>query len=153
MMEERRKHWNRKGLQFRNAFFAVLIIGMVVTAFGIIINEWNTYYQSGLSYNLGGLDRSSEISTTIEGYQTKVSPSSPDIGNDYQSNTLQAVYGVITNLMTPFSVVFGDNGMIDAIASMVGLPDYVTKTIVTMMVLAVVFAVIAIVFRLWKTTT
>lgn len=148
-----KKYMNRKGLQFRNAFFAVLIIGMAVTAFGIIINEWNIYYGSGLTYNLGGLDRSGEISTTIEGYQTKVAPSSPDIGNDYQSNILQSVYGVITNLMAPFSVVFGDNGMLDAIASMVGLPDYVTKTIVTMMILSVVFAVVAIIFRLWKTTT
>ena len=148
-----KSRWNRKGLQFRNAFFALLVIGMVVTAFGVIINEWNTYYQAGLTYNLGSLDRSSEVSTTVEGYQTKVSPTSPEIGSDYQSNTLVASYGVITNLMTPFSVVFGDNGMLDAIASLVGLPDYIVKTIVTMMILAVVFALVAIIFRLWRTTT
>ena len=147
------KLWNKKGLQFRNAFFAVLILGIVVTAVGIIISNWNSHYNSGITYNLGQFDQSDSVSSTVEGYESTISPKTPDVGNDYQSNTLQATYGVITNLISPFAIVFGQNGMLDSAAQIVGIPDYIIKPIITMMILAIVFAIIAIVFRTFRTTT
>lgn len=147
------KKWNKKGLQFRNAFFAVIIVGMVVTAFGIIISEWNTHYNSGLAYDLGQFDGSSGITRTVDGYEAKLTPTSPDQGNDYQSNTLQAAYGIITNIIAPFKPVFGQNGMLDAVTDMFGLPDFVRITIVTLMILAIIFALLALIFRANRTTT
>lgn len=144
---------NKQGLQFRNAFFALIVIGMVVTAFGVIISEWNTKYEAGLTYNLGNFDQSSQISSTVEGYEGTIAPKTPDVGNDFQSNTLQAGYGIITNLLSPFRVVFGQNGMLDAIAQLAGIPDYVIRPIVTMMILAIIFAIVAIIFRQFRTTT
>ena len=148
-----RKSWNRKGLQFRNSFFAIIIIGMVVVAFGTIIGEWNTYYNAGLTYDLGSFDRGSEVSKTVAGYEAAVTPKSPETGLDFQSNTLQAVYGVITNLISPFRIVFGQGGMLDSIATLVHIPSEYIRPIVTMMILAIVFAVLAIIFRSFRTTT
>lgn len=153
MKKIHKNQWNKKGLQFRNAFFAILVLGMVVTAIGIVIANWNTYYGSGITYNLGQFDQSASVSSTVEGYQEVLSPKTPDIGNNFESNTAQAVYGVISNLMSPFTIVFGQNGMIDSASQIIGIPDYITRTIITMMILAIVFAIVAIVFRTFRTTT
>ena len=147
------KRMNKRGLQFRNAFFAVIVLGIVVTAVGILIGNWNAHYESGISYNLGQFNQGDSVSSTVEGYESTINPKTPDVGSDYQSNTLQSTYGIITNLISPFAIVFGQNGMLDAAAQIVGIPDYIIKPIVTMMILAIVFAVIAIVFRTFRTTT
>lgn len=147
-----KKIYNNKGLQFRNAFFAVIVLGMVVTAFGIIINDWNTHYDADLDYNLGNFNQNDGISDNIGEYEDKIVPSSPQTGTNFEDNTYQSVFGIITNLLTPFRVVFGQNGMIDAATEMLGLPDYVRQGIITMMIISIVFAIIAIVFRKWGTT-
>lgn len=147
------KKWNKKGLQFRNAFFALLIIGLVATSIGIIISNWNTYYGSGITYSLGSFDQNDAIYSTVEGYQGVLAPKTPDVGNNFESNTLQSVYGVISNLMSPFTIVFGNNGMIDSASEILPIPDYIKNTIKVMMILSIVFAIVAIIFRTFKTTT
>jgi hypothetical protein len=147
------KRMNKKGLQFRNAFFSIIIIGMVVYAITAILGGWNEHYDAGLSVDLSSFNKGSEVSATVEGYEGKVSPEDPNTNTDFQSNTLQAVYGIITNLVAPFRVVFGQDGMLDSIASMANIPDAYITPIMTMMILSIVFAIVAIIFKTWRTTT
>lgn len=143
---------NKKGLQFRNAFFAIIILGLVVTSLGIIVSGWSSYYQSGITWNFQEYDKSSEISETVGGYQGVISPKSPETGMDYESNILQSVYGVVNNLMFPFSFVFGESGLIHSAASLFGIPNYIILAIISMMVISIIFAIVAIMFKQFKNT-
>lgn len=143
---------NKKGLQFRNAFFAVIVLGVIVVSVGIIIGDWSTYYDSGINYNLGGFDQSSSVYDTTGIYVNSTNPNSPDIGTDYQSNIYQSAYGIVTNLISPFAMVFGENGMLYSIATLFNIPNYIIIAIVTMMMIALVFAFISIIFKQFKNT-
>lgn len=144
--------FNKKGLQFRNAFFAIIVLGVIVVSTGIIISNWNSYYSSGITWNLGGLDQSTAVYNTANTYASSSNPKSPEAGSDYQSNIYQSAYGIITNLVSPFAMVFGENGMLYSIASTFGIPSYIIIAIVTMMVIALVFAFISIIFKQFKNT-
>lgn len=143
---------NKKGLQFRNAFFAIIILGMVVVATGITISDWSSYYNSNITWNLGSFDKSDTVYQTTGIYLNSTNPKSPDIGSDYQSNIYQAAYGIITNLISPFAMVFGENGMLYSIATLFNIPNYIIIAIVSMMLLALVFAFISIIFKQFKNT-
>ena len=152
-MKKLRKHGkklkkDKRGLQFKNAFFAVIAIGLIVTAIGVIIGEWNTQYNSGLSYDLDEYNKNSEMAGTAEGYENSLSPDSPDSGQTFESTSTFSSYGIIGNILQPFRIIFGDNGLIDSVTERFGIPDYVRYAIVTMMIFAFLFALIAIVFRL-----
>ncbi len=143
---------NNKGLQFRNAFFAIIILGVVVTSMGIIIATWSDYYGSGISWNLGDFDQSGSVYSTAGTYINSTNPKTSEIGTDYQSNIYQSAYGIITNLISPFAMVFGQNGMLYSISTMFGIPNYIIIAIVSMMIIALVFAFIAIIFKQFKNT-
>jgi len=135
-------------LQLKSAFFALIVVGIVVTAVGVIINGWNETYNSGLVSDLGDYDQMSSVSAEAGTQQGKLSPNDPDPGTDAESSTFRGVYGVISNIYAPFRVVFGNNGMIDSVTERFGLPDYLRQGIVTMIVIAFTFTLVAIIFRL-----
>lgn len=143
---------DKKGLQFRNAFFAIIILGVIVVAMGNIIAEWSYFYDSGITWNLGGFDQSSGVYDTVGIYLNSTNPDSPEIGSDYQSNIYQAAYGIITNLISPFAMVFGENGMLYSIATLFHIPNYIIIAIVSMMLIALIFAFISIIFKDSKST-
>ena len=138
---------NKKGLQFRNAFFAIIILGVVVTSIGIIIANWNSYYNSGINWDLGSFDQSSAVYSQTGTYINSTTSKDPTVGEDYQSNIYKAAYGIITNLVSPFAMVFGQNGMLYSISTMFGVPSYIIAAIISMMIIALVFAFISIIFK------
>lgn len=147
------KHGNKlrkdkRGLQFKNAFFAILLIGVMITAIGVIISGWNTPYNSGLTYDLDEYNKNTQIGGTAEGYENSLSPDSPDSGQTFESTSTFSSYGIIGNILQPFRIVFGDNGLVDSVTERFGIPDYIRYAVVTMMIFAFLFALIAIVFRL-----
>lgn len=142
---------NKKGLQFRNAFFALIVLGVVVTSMGIIIATWSDYYGTGIGWNLGSFDQSGSVYDTTGDYTNSLNNQTSGSA-DYQSNIYQASYGIITNLISPFAMVFGQNGMLYSIGTMFGIPSYIIIAIVSMIIIALVFAFIAIIFKQFKNT-
>ena len=47
----------------------------------------------------------------------------------------------------PFRVVFGEDGWIDNLTDRWGMPDYVRQFLVTIMIISITMAIIAIFFR------
>ena len=143
---------NKKGLQLKSAFFAIIAIALVITSIGLWINEWNTTYSSGLVYDLDEYSELDEISGVAGSQQSDVAVKSTNTGEDFEGTSIRGVYGILTNIYAPFRIVFGDNGMLDNLTERFGFPDYVRQGLVTMMIIAITFTLVAILFRLGRTT-
>jgi len=141
---------NKKGLIFKDAFFAIIIASMAIIAAGVWIGEWNTTYNSGLTYDLNAYNKLNDISNDASSQQGNISVKSSFASTDtnFEGTSLRGVFGVLNNIFTPFRVVFGDGGLIDSVTERWGLPDYVRQGFVTMIIIAITFALVAIFFRI-----
>ena len=138
-------------MQFKNAFFAIIVFGLMIVAAGVWLIEQNQNYGSGISSDLGELDKFSETYESAESQKGRINPQSGEASSDFETETFRGGYGIITNIFSDLRLVFGDDGMIDSVAERYGLPDYVTGRIIALMVFAITFAIIAIIFRLGRT--
>jgi len=139
-------------IELKSAFFAIIAVSMIIIAVGVIIESWNTDYGSGLTSDLGSFNTLTNVSDTASSQQGNINPQSGEASSDFETETFRGAYGIITNIFAPFRIVFGDGGMIDSVTERLGLPDYVRQGIVTMMVFALVFTIVAIVFRLGRSS-
>lgn len=125
---------------------------MIIIAAGVIITEQATRYESTAVSNLGELNRIDTISEKAESWTGNINPQSGEASSDYESETYRGGYGIITSIFSPLRVVFGEDGIVHSIAGRYGIPDYVTKSIVTMFSIAIIFGIVAIIFRLGRTS-
>ena len=144
---------DRRGLQFKSSFFALIVVSMVIISTGVIISSWNIIYNSGLTYDLGEYDKLNSVTSQVSDQESRLNPESPETGTDFESSTFRAAFGIVKNILTPFRVVFGDGGMLDSVTSRFGLPDYIRQGIVLMIIVAFIFAIVAIIFRIPGGTT
>ncbi len=142
---------NKKGLVFKNAFFAIIIVSASIIATGVWIGDWNTNYNSGLTYDLQDYNKLDSMSQTAQAQKGNMSvKSSFDAGQgatNFEGTSLRGVFGILNNIFNPFRVVFGDGGMIDSVTERWGLPDYIGEIILTLMIFSIIYALIAIFFR------
>jgi len=139
---------NKKGLQFKSAFFSVIVLSMAIIAVGIIVDDWNTTYDAGLTPDLDDYDKLDEVSGTAKSQKEGITVKSSNTGEQFEDTSIRGVFGILNNIYAPFRVVFGDGGMIDSVTERFGLPDYIRQGIVTMIIMAITFALVAIFFRL-----
>jgi len=140
---------DKRGLEFKLAFFAIVAVSMVIIATGAWIGEWNEDYSAGLTYDLGeDFDRLDTLSGEASKQQGNITVRTSSQGEDFEGTSIRAGFGILQNMYAPFRVVFGEGGMLDALTDRFGLPDYVRQGIVTMMIMAITFAIVAIIFRL-----
>ena len=141
---------NKKGLQFKSAFFSIIAVSLIIIAVGIVVGDWNTTYDSGLTYDLNDLNKLDEVSTEAQTQKEGVTVKSSNTGEQFEDTSIRGVFGILNNIYEPFRVVFGDNGMLDSVTEKFGLPDYIRQAIVTMIIMAITFALVAIFFRLTR---
>lgn len=138
---------NKKGLSIKAGMFALIAMSMMVLAVGYWIDDWNTKYDSGLTYDLEDYSKLDDLSSYASSSKGNISvKSSFDEGN-FEGTSLRGAFGVINNIFTPFQLVFGDGGLLDSIEDRWGIPNYITIGFATMMVLAIIFALIKLFFR------
>jgi hypothetical protein len=142
---------NKRGLQLQNAFYALIVFSVIMISIGIVINSSSSYYNSGVTSDLGSLNRLNEVSGEVNTQTTKLSPTDPDPGQDAESNTFRGVYGIISNIYSPFKQVFGQDGIIDELSFRFGIPDYVRIMLISMILIAFTMALVGIIFRLGRT--
>ena len=141
---------NKKGLSLKAGLFAIIAFSMAIIATGVWIDSWATSYDSGLTSDFDDYDKLDTLSSDAEKYRGNLSVSSSSEGQDFEGTTIRAAFGILNTIFRPFQVVFGNNGMLDSLTERFGLPDYIRQGIVTMMVLAIVFALITIFFGRFK---
>jgi hypothetical protein len=139
---------DKRGLEIKSAFFAVVIVSIAVIAVGILLDEWGGIYNPPFNQDLQEYDRLDEMSAEASQQQGNISVKSATQGEEFEGTSIRAVFGILNNIYAPFKIVFGNNGMIDSITERFGLPDWVRQGIVTLMVIAITMALVAIFFRL-----
>jgi len=139
---------DKRGLELKLALYAVAVVSMMVIATGVMIDDWNTKYTSGLTYDLEtDYDKLSEFSIVARAQKGNISvKSSAQSASDFEGTSIRAAFGILNTIYTPFKVVFGNGGMIDSVTERFGMPDYIRQGIVTMMFFAFTFALITIFF-------
>ena len=143
---------NKKGLQFKDAFFSIIGFSLIIIAVGLIITNWSDAYGSGVSSDLGEYNKLSDLSETATGQKGVLSPNDPDPSQDAEANTFKGVYGIITGTFSSFDLVFGSDGMLQSVKDRFHIPNYIIQAIITFMLFSITFAIIAIVFRLSRST-
>jgi len=139
---------DKRGLVFKNAFFAILVASAAVIAIGLWVDEWNTDYDAGLTYDLDDFDKLDEVSGEAVGQEGNVSVQSSFRGSeDFEGTSLRGVFRVLNDLYRPFRVVFGEDGMIDTLEDRWGMPEFISQVLLAMMIMAITWAIIAIFFR------
>jgi len=142
---------NKRAMQFQAAFFSIIAVSVAVIAAGVILADWNITYGSGIAQDLGGFNKLDDISGTAQSQKTGVTVKSSNADVNFEDSSIRGVYGVISNIYEPFRIVFGDNGMLDSVTERLGLPDYIRQALVTLMIMAITFALVKIIFRLSRT--
>lgn len=141
---------DKRGLEFKSAFFGLIMMSMSLIAIGVWIGDWNSKYNSGLTYDLESYSKLNELSDYASTSKSNISVrSSFETGasGDFEGTSLRGAFGIVNNIFTPFNVVFGDGGLLDSIQTRWGIPNYIMIGIISMMVLAILFALIALFFR------
>lgn len=139
---------NKKGMEFKSGLFAIVAVSIIVIAFGTIITEQTSVYGSGATSGLSSYDQLDNISETSGNYRSKISPNDEDPSSDAESNTFRGVYGIMANIFQTFDIVLGDDGMLDDLTVQFGLPSYVRQGVITFIMIAITFSLIAVIFRL-----
>jgi len=139
---------DKRGLEFRSAFFTVVVMSMVIIAAQVILNGWEDSYDSSIQTDLSNYDKLDEVSTEASSQQGKVTIKSSNTGEEFEGTSIRGVFGILNNIYAPFRVVFGDGGMIDSITERFGIPDYIRQGIITLMIFSITFALVAVLFRL-----
>lgn len=147
---------NKKGLEFKSLFFSIVALSVVIIAVGVWVDDWNTIYDSGLSAGdvdtFGEYDYLDKMSGEASRTEGNISVKSSTQGEDFEGTTLRAVYGFLNNVFKPIRVIFGNNGMIDSVTDRFGIPDYWRQAGVTFIVFAIFFSLIAVLFRLTRSS-
>lgn len=141
---------NKKGLEFRGAIFSIILFSTIIIAFGVIVTDSSTKYPTGETYDLGELNKLDQVSSDANVQKGRISANDPDPGTDAEANTFRGVYGVLTNIYSSLSLVFGEGGMLGNLADRFGVPTYVIQMLITLMIVGITFALIAVIFRLGR---
>lgn len=141
---------NNKGASLKNLFFSVIIVSMVVLAIGTIVGEWSIKYNSGLTYDLGEYSDLDTFSSEAQTQKRGVTPADVDPGTgDFEGELLGGGYGILGRIFLPFTSVWN---MMESVENRFGLPSYVGEGVLTLMVFSIIATLVAILFRLARTS-
>lgn len=138
---------NKKGLEFKSAMFAIVAVGLVIGAVTVSIDEWDQAYTSNLPNDLSEFDKSTTIAGNATGYEEGITPQSSGTAEFTESRTFTGVFGILTTIFDPLGLISDKGGLLDVAGERFKIPTYIIFSISTFMVLAIVFALVAIIFR------
>lgn len=138
-------------MEFKSTIWAVVIFSMIIIAVGVIVDERGTQYSSNVTSDLGGdFNKLDAVATDTETQQGSINPQSGEASSSYEDETFRGGYGIITNIFSPLRVVFGSEGILQSAAERWGIPNYILQGFITMFIVAIIFGIVAIVFRLGR---
>ncbi len=138
---------NKRGLSITRSLQAIVAIGIVIAAVGVILAGWEGTYGIDVPYDLEDFNKISQLSGEAELQQEQINSERQESDERFEEGTFRGAFAIVQNIFAPFRFVFGDNGLVDSVTERFGLPDYLRQGIVVMMVLAITGAIVALVFR------
>lgn len=143
---------NNKGFQFKDGFFSIIVVSMLVISYGTILVEWNKKYGQSENPDLDSFNKLSEISDITQQGRGKITPENQDPGENAETNTFRGVYGILTGMYSTFDIVIGNGGLIDDLTNRFDIPDYVRQGIVAMILVSITIGLITVIFRLGRSS-
>lgn len=134
-------------MEFKSTFIAILIFSMIMIAASLIVSEWADVYSSGITPDLQEFDKSSTVIGQAETQKGKINPQSGEASSDFETETFRGGYGILTNIFSPLRTIYGEGGMIDAIGTRFGLPTWLIQIVSAAIIIAIIFTLLAIIFR------
>lgn len=134
-------------MDFKNTFFAIVLVGILVSAVGIIVNDWGVEYGSDITSDFGSYNKIGDVENYITNYSGRISPQSGEASSTAEDITYKGVFGILAGIFQPFRLVYS---MIDTLFERFGIPDYIKIGIISMIIASIIFTIIAIIFRLSK---
>lgn len=138
---------NKKALSFKLFFFAMVAMGILVSALSTWVVEWNTDYSSGITYDLDEFNKLDDVQGEVTDMKDGVTVKSPSLGEEFESTSIRGVYGILNNIFNPFRLAYS---LIDSVAERWGLPTYLVQGMVLLIIVSIIMALVAIFFRLNK---
>ena len=139
-------------MEFKTTFFAIIIFSVLMIAVGVIINQRNSAYNTGITSDLEGLNKLEDVGAVAEEHQDDISPQSGEASSDFETETFRGGYGTILKAYDDLRSVYGEGGIIDSLTTRYGIPDYIRRAFIYMVSIAILFGIVAIVFRLGRTS-
>lgn len=140
---------NKKGAQIGSMFIAAVLVSFMITATLLIVNEYSLFYNgSNSGINIPGSENFNKLNDTSNQFRSITSTNNPDQGSNFESNLFRLSYGVITNIFLPLDIAYD---MLLGISQTFKLPHYISYTIILLLVFAIVFSLIALIMRLFRT--
>lgn len=137
---------DRKGVSIKQSMFAIVAFSTLIIAVGVMMGGLNEGYDSGIDYDLTEYDQLDEASDTAQSQRSSVTPKDVDTGTaDFEGGLFRGGYGILGSVFASFGGVFG---MLESIENRWGIPSYVGQAIITFIFLALIFAILAVIFRL-----
>lgn len=136
----------KKGMQFKNALFAAVVVSMVIITTGVIVGEWEQKYDSGLTYDLDEFEALDTLSGEAQIQKDRITPKDADPGTgDLEGKLFTGGYGILGRVFLPFRSVFN---MLESVERRFGFPSFIAEGILTLMFFSLITAIIAVIFRL-----
>ena len=139
---------NKKGMEFKSTLQSIVIVSLLVIAYGVIIVNQSEAYGTGIASEIDQYNKLDDISETSGGFKEGIGASDPNPGQDAEANTFRAVYGLLTNIFSSFDLIIGEDGMVDGLTDQLGIPSYIRQGFIAIFAIAVVFTLVGIIFRL-----
>ncbi len=143
---------DKKGLMLKNLFFAIVFISMSILAIQAWTSDWSTKYNSGINSELEKYEKMDYMTDQANRMSGNMSGQDPGTSGDFEGTILRSVFGIINNIFKPIEIVFGKNGWINSVATELGLPSYVSQGIITLIIFSLIFSIIAILFKLTRSS-
>lgn len=139
---------NKNGVSIKQSLFAVLAFSLIIIAVGVIMGDWNKQYSSGIDYDLAEYNQLDDVSSEVQTQRDSITPRDVETGtSDFEGGLFRGSYGILGKV---FSSLGGTFNMLDSIQKRFGIPSYVAQGILAFMFIALIFGILAIIFRLAK---
>lgn len=139
-------------MNIKAVFFGAVIFGFLLIASAYWYNGWNEIYNVGSKADISGLSQEENLETISTEHQRQINPASGEASSDFETETFRGGYGIISSLHNTFSFITGEEGIIHTLTVRYGIPSYIITTILALFSFAITMTIIAIIFRLGRST-
>lgn len=137
-------------MEFNKVFISLTIVSMVIIGIGLTLGEWNTIYNSGITYDLTEYNKLDNLTVEASTQKDKVVPQDDSIGTgDYEGKILSGAYGLLGRIFSPFTLAFN---MLESLENRFSLPSFIAEGLISILIFSMIYALIAIIFKLGRRT-
>ena len=143
---------NKRGMGLKEALFSVVIFGFLIYGFVNITQNFDTIYNSDSNLSSSDYDTLAGIENKTSTWRTQITPQDVGSGDNAETATFRGSYGVLASIPTTFDAVVGQKGIINILSDTYFIDSKIENTLIVLFSIALIFALIAIIFRLGRTS-